>query len=162
MRMNLQFFTGSTVTVYKDGHMTTASASPNSSVAKDAKVTLTLTPASGYEVADIEVISGGVTIHEDDGTFSFSCGETDVVLEVTSQKNNEYRVIENCDVSINGSKTSLVKNVTPVFSANGGLAGISCTPATVTLDAETVRSLVEAGIIVKNAPAFHADPTPTA
>ena len=160
--IGLQYFTGSTVTVYKDSHMTTASASPNSSVAKDATVTLTLTPASGYEVADIEVLAGGVTIHQDDDTVSFACGDTDVVLNVKSQKNNEYKVIENCEVNINGTKTSLVKNVTAVYSANGGLAGVDCTPTTVTLDAETVRQLVADGILIKAADAWKGTPTPSA
>ena len=162
MKMDLPFFTGSTVTVYKDSHMTTATASPNSSVAKDATVTLTLTPASGYEVADIEVLAGGVTVHQDDSTVSFACGESDVVLNVKSQKNNEYKVVENCEVNINGSKTTLTKNVTAVFSACGGLADVTCSPTTVTLDAETVRQLVADGILVKANQAWEGTPTPSA
>ena len=160
--IGLQYFTGSSVTVYKDSHMTTASASPNSSVAKDATVTLTLTPASGYEVSDIEVLAGGVTVHQDDDTVSFACGDTDVVLNVKSQKNNEYKVIESCEVNINGSKTTLTKNVTAVYSSNGGLAGVDCTPTTVTLDAETVRQLVADGILIKAAAAWKGTPTPSA
>ena len=160
--IGLQYFTGSTVTLYKDSGMTTATASPNSSVAKDATVTLTLTPASGYEVAAVEVLAGGVTIHEDNNVVTFACGESDVVLNVKSQKNNEYKVIENCEVNINGTKTSLVKNVTAVYSACGGLADVSCSPTTVTLDAETVRQLVADGILVKNAAAWEGTPTPSA
>ena len=163
MKMILDLFAGTlTVTVYKDSHMTTATASPNSSVAKDATVTLTLTPASGYEVADIEVLAGGVTVHQDDSTVSFACGESDVVLNVKSQKNNEYKVVENCEVNINGSKTTLTKNVTAVFSACGGLADVTCSPTTVTLDAETVRQLVADGILVKANQAWEGTPTPSA
>ena len=161
-KLNLQLFTGSTVTVYKDAHMTEASASPNSSVAKDATVTLTLTPASGYEVKDIIVIAGGVTVHQDNTTISFACGETDVVLYVTSQKNNEYKVIESCNVYVNGAKTQLVKNVKPVFSANGALADVECTPTAVTLDAAIVADLVAEGILVKDNPAWKGTPTPSA
>lgn len=161
-KINLQLFTGSTVTVLKDAHMTTASASPNSSVAKDATVTLTLTPATGYEVKDIIVIAGGVTVHQDNTTISFACGETDVVLYVTSQKNNEYKVVETCNVYVNGAKTQLVKNVKPVFSANGGLADVECTPTAVTLDAAIVADLVAEGILVKDNPAWKGTPTPSA
>lgn len=161
-KLNLQLFTGSTVTVYKDAHMTEASASPNSSVAKDATVTLTLTPASGYEVKDIIVIAGGVTVHQDNTTISFACGETDVVLYVTSQKTNEYKVVESCNVYVNGAKTQLVKNVKPVYSANGALADVECTPTAVTLDAAIVADLVAEGILVKDNPAWKGTPTPSA
>lgn len=161
-KLNLQLFTGSTVTVYKDAHMTTATASPNSSVAKDATVTLTLTPASGYELKDIIVLAGGVTVHQDNTTISFACGETDVVLYVTSQKNNEYKVVENCNVYVNNAKTQLVKNVTPVYAANGGLADVECSPTAVTLDAAIVADLVAGGILVKDNPAWKGSPTPSA
>ena len=58
-RLNLQMFdTTYSVTCYKDAHATAFSASPNSSVATDATVTLTVTPADGYEVDEIEVIEG--------------------------------------------------------------------------------------------------------
>ena len=82
------------VTVLKDAHMTTASASATEDVQAAATVTLTLTPASGYEVADVEVLAGGVTVHQDDSTVSFAMGSSDVVISVTSQKNNEYRISE--------------------------------------------------------------------
>ena len=161
-KLNLQLFTGSTVTVYKDGHMTTASASPNSSVAKDATVTLTLTPASGYEVADVQVLAGGVEVHQDNNTISFACGETDVVLYVTSQKNNEYKVTNSTDVWVNNAKTALTKNVTEVYAANGAIADVECNPTAVTLGAEVVAELVKQGILVKNHPAWKGTPTPSA
>ena len=50
LEMDLQLFAGSlTVTVYKDSGITTATASPSSSLAEGDTVTLTVTPASGYE-----------------------------------------------------------------------------------------------------------------
>lgn len=161
-KIDLQLFTGSSVTVLKDAHMTAASASPNSSVAKDATVTLTLTPASGYEVKDIIVISGGVTVHQDGDTVSFACGETDVVLYVVSQKNNEYKVTENRDVYVNDTKTTLTKNLTEVLAPNGAIAEIKCNPTTVTLDAGIVAELVKEGVLVKDCPAWKGTPTPSA
>ena len=60
--LNLQQFAGSlTVTVLKDGNVTAATATPASSLAKDDDVALAMTFASGYELNEIECISGGVT-----------------------------------------------------------------------------------------------------
>ena len=60
--MNLQLFAGGhSVTVLKDAHMTTASASSTSDVQAEATVTLTLTPATNYELDTVEVLAGGVT-----------------------------------------------------------------------------------------------------
>ena len=145
--MNLQLFTGHSVTIYKDDHMTTASASPNSSVDKDAEVTLTLTPASGYEVDQILVLSGGVTV--DKATKKFAMGESNVVLAVTSKANNLYKIVENCEVVINGSKTKLTRNITLVKGPNGDIVGVDCAGTAVTLDAGTVAELVRSGAIVK-------------
>jgi len=161
MIMNLQLFAGGhSVTVNKDAHMTTASASSTSDVQAEATVTLTLTPASNYEVANVEVLAGGVTIHQDGTTVSFTMGSENVIINVTSQKNNLYKVVENCDVTINGTKTSLVKNVTPIYTACGGLADVECTETAITLDAAVVAEMVKAGIIVKK-PAWKGEPTPS-
>ena len=108
------------------------------------------------------MLAGSVTVHQDDDTISFACGTTDVVLYVTSQKNNEYKVVESCNVYVNGAKTQLVKNVKPVYSANGGLADVECTPTAVTLDAAIVADLVAEGILVKDNPAWEGTPTPSA
>ena len=160
-KLNLQLFAGGhDVTVQKDAHMTTASASSTSDVQKDATVTLTLTPASNYEVADVQVLAGGVTIHEDSDVVTFKMGEADVVIVVTSQANNEYKVTENCNVYVNGTKTALVKNVTVVYAANGAIADVECSPTAVTLNAEIIADLVAEGILVKNHPAWEGTPTP--
>ena len=161
-KLNLQLFTGSTVTVYKDAHMTTASASPNSSVAKDATVTLTLTPNSGYEIADVEVLSGGVTLHQDDDTISFEMGSSDVVINVTSQKNNEYRISENCYVSVNGTGTIIRRNLKEIRGANGELLRVDCTPTALTISADAIKELVKAGVIEKYHAAWKGTPTPSA
>lgn len=160
-KLNLQLFAGGhDVTVQKDAHMTTASASSTSDVQKDATVTLTLTPDSGYEVADVQVLAGGVTIHEDSDVVTFTMGEADVVIVVTSQANNEYKVTENRNVYVNGTKTTLVKNVTVVYAANGAIDDVECSPTAVTLNAEIIADLVAEGILVKNHPAWEGEPTP--
>ncbi len=150
MKLNLQHFTGSSVTCYKDGHMSAFSASPNSSVAKDATVTLTITPASGYEVDEVEAVSGGpITLTPAEGGATFSMGETDVVLYCKSKKNNSYMVTEDVVVNINNSKTSLKRNMKLVEAANGAIIGVEVTGTTVTLDSGTVAQLVADGILVK-------------
>ena len=54
MELNLQYFDSTyTVTCLNGGNFTAFSASPNSSVAKGATVTLTVTPASGYELDEV-------------------------------------------------------------------------------------------------------------
>lgn len=145
--MNLQLFSGHSVTVYKDSNMTTASASPNSSVEADTEVTLTLTPASGYEVDQIIVLGGGVTVNKE--TKKFAMGDANVVLAVTSKADNLYKIVENCDVVINGAKTSLIRNMTLVAGPSGAVIGVDCTGTAITLAAEVVASLVKSGAIVK-------------
>lgn len=149
--LDLQLFAGGhSVTIYKDSHMTTASASSTSDVQKDATVTLTLTPASNYEVANVEVISGGVTIEQDGDTVSFTMGEENVVLSVTSQKNNLYKIFENsyCQVN-NGTVTKLTRNVSYEYGPGGNITGVKCTPSEVSLSADIIANLVKAGAIEK-------------
>lgn len=151
MEMDLQRFAGSlTVTVYKDAHMTTASASPSSSLAKDDTVALTITPASGYELDEIEVIEGGVTpeYDEDDG-WGFTMGEADVVLYVKSKKNNLYKIVENTLVWVNGSKTELKRNMMLVRSNNGAVVDVETNGTAVTVSADIVNSLVAQGVLIK-------------
>ena len=145
-KLNLQLFTTYTVTVHKDDHMTTASASPNSSVATDAEVTLTLTPNTGYEVDQIIVLAGGVTVNKE--TKKFTMGTANVVLAVTSKKSNLYRVTESCEVTINGAKTKFNKNVEVVLTKQGGICDVKSTPAEITVN-DAVQSLIDQGILVK-------------
>ena len=161
--MNLQLFAGGhSVTVTKDAHMTTASASSTTDVQAEATVTLTLTPASGYEVADVQVLAGGVTVHQDDDTISFAMGSSDVVINVTSQKNNEYRISENCYVNINGTETQLRRNMTEVKGANGEVMKVDCTPTALSISADVIDALKKAGVIEKFNPAWKGTPTPSA
>ena len=156
------FAGGHSVTVVGDSHMTAASASSTSDVQADATVTLTLTPAAGYEVADVQVLAGGVTIHEDSDVVTFKMGSSDVVINVTSQKNNEYRIAENCYVCVNGSVTNLRKNISEHKGANGEILRINCTPTVLTISADVIKSLEKAGVIEKYNPAWKGTPTPSA
>ena len=151
MKLNLQMFAGGhSVTVYKDAHMTTASASPYSDVAKDATVALTITPASGYELAAIEVVAGGVTITETSGSYSFTMGEADVVLNVTSKKSTMYKVVENTITSVNGTVTKLTRNMMLKEGPNGAIIGVDCTPTDLgSLSADIIAALVASGAIIK-------------
>jgi len=163
MKMNLRLFDDPTytVTVYKDEHMSAASASPDTGVAKDATVTLTLTPASGYEVADVEVISGGVTIYEGDSV-TFTMGTANVVLNVKSQADNKYKVTENCYCCLNnGAPVLLRRNMELVYGKNGAIIDIKGTPTAVTLSADIIANLLESGVIVKDNPAWHGEPEPS-
>lgn len=148
-KIDLQLFAGGhSVTVVKDGHMTTASASSTSDVQKNADVTLTLTPASGYELDKIEVLSGGVTITKDDDTYGFKMGEADVVIVVYSKANNLYKITESVDTWVNDTKVQLTKNVKEVYTANGALADVECTPTALTVT-PAIQSLIDAGIVIK-------------
>lgn len=147
MKLNLQYFTGSSVTVYKDAGASAFSASPNSSVAKDAEVTLTVTLNSGYEVDEYEVIAGGVTV--DPATKKFTMGEDNVVIYLKTKANNKYIVTEDVDVVINGSKTHLGKNVKVQQTNNGGVYSVTVSGTAITFDAAVVAQLVAEGILVK-------------
>lgn len=151
MKMDLQLFAGGhSVTIVKDAHMTTASASSSSDVQKDATVTLTLTPASNYEVAAVEVLAGGVVIEQEGDTVSFTMGEENVVIAVKSQKNNLYQVFENsyCQVN-NGTVTKLQRNVEYEYGPGGNVIGVKCTPTEISLSADLIANLVAAGAIAK-------------
>lgn len=147
--MNLQLFAGGhNVTVLKDAHMTTASASSTSDVQANATVTLTLTPASNYELDTVEVLAGGVTIEYGDDV-TFKMGSADVTLIARAKKSNTYQVLENCDVWVNGSKSTLRRNTTLVKAPNGAIKAVEVSGTTVTLNAEMVEDLVKQGVIVK-------------
>ena len=145
MKMRLDLFVGHSVTCYKDSHMTTFSASPYSSVAAETEVTLTVTPASGYE-AQIEVISGTVTIANN----KFEMPDSDVVLFCSSKKNNMYMVTEECMASVNDTKVVLHQNSIVTLTPNGVPKSVSAynggTEVTVT---PAVQSLIDQGILVK-------------
>lgn len=151
MKMILDLFdTTYTVTCYKDGGMTTFSASPNSSVAKGATVTLTVTPASGYELGEIEVIAGGVTIEVDDGVYSFEMGEANVVLYAKTV-GGKWLVTEECKACLNGGEwTVLHKNSVVELTPNGVPKAVKAENggASISVDA-SIQPLIDQGILVK-------------
>lgn len=148
MKMQLDLFAGSlTVTVYKDAHITTATASPATALAEGDEVELTITPASGYALDEVEVISGGVEIDPDELTFEM--GEDDVVLNVKSKKAGNYIVTEEASICINGAKTVLHKNAVVQLAKNG-------VPISVTIEeggavvpmSDAAQYLINQGILV--------------
>lgn len=152
MKMDLQRFAGSlTVTVIKDvnANWTAASVSPASSLAKDDVVTITATPATGYEIDDIEVVAGGVEIYDDDGALKFAMGESNVTLYFKAKANNVYQIVENCYVSVNGTVTQLTRNTMLKYGVNGAVIGVDVNGTAVTLSADIVDALKKNGAIVK-------------
>lgn len=149
--MDLQLFDDPTysVTCYNDGNFSAFSASPNSSVATGATVTLTVTPSSGKELDEIEVVSGGVEIEYGTDSITFKMKSANVVLNAKGKKNNLYKIVENCDVWVNGTKTTLRRNMTLEKGKNGAIVGVTTSGTAVTLSSEIVANLVKAGTLVK-------------
>ena len=146
-KLNLKLFEGGhAVTVYKDGGFSAASASPNSDVAKDADVTLSWTLSDGYELAEIEQVSGSVTINMT--TKKFAMPNTDVVLYLKSKANNLYKVTEDCEASVNDSKVVLHKNTTVLQTPNGAPYEVACNGTAITMSA-AVQNLIDTGVLVK-------------
>ena len=151
MKMKLNLFSGSyTLTVYNDGNFSATSASPSSSLAKDDKSTLTITASTGYELDEIEVVSGGATIEDDNGTKKVKMGEASAVIFIKGKTAKNYMVTEDTMISINGTKTTLTKNTVVQLTKNGVPKGIDViSGGTVIADSDAVTSLVEQGILVK-------------
>ena len=136
-----------TVTVLNDGNFSATSASPASG-AKDTTVTLTITPNTGKELQEIEVVAGGVTIDPEDN--SFKIGEANVVLYVKGKANNKYMVTEECSVCINESRTVFHKNAIVELTPNGVPKGVTVENggASITTN-DAVNYLIEQGILIK-------------
>lgn len=139
-----------TTTIYKDAGITTATASPSSgTVAKDATVTLTITPASGYELDTIDVASGGVTITYG-ASITFTMGSANVVLNVKSKKSTLYKVTENCYTCVNGTVTQLTRNMVLSFGKTGAIVDVTCTGTDLSsLNADVLAQLVDSGVLIK-------------
>lgn len=149
MKMDLSLFAGSyTVTVYNDGHFTATSASPNSALAKDDKSTLTITPSTGYALDEIEVISGGAEVIEESGAKKLVMGSASAVIYVKGKPAKNYKVTEECSVSINGAKTVLHKNTVVQLTKNGVPKGVTVeNGGAVIADSDAVQSLIDQGIL---------------
>lgn len=151
MKLNLQQFAGSyTLTVYQDGNFSAASASPSSSLAKDDVSTLTLTPASGYELERIDVISGGATVMKDGSAWKIVMGSGSAVVSVKARKSNAYMITENVMVALNGgTMTELTRNMVIEVGKTGAIIGVNGTPTELNVGADIIASLVSQGILVK-------------
>ena len=150
-KLNLQLFAGGhSVTCQNTGHFTAFSASATTDVQAEATVTLTVTPASGYELDTIEVVSGGVTIEYGTSSITFKMGSSDVVLTAKAKKNNLYKVVENCKYGINGAAlTELTRNMTIKYGATGAIVGVDCNGTELSISADVIAQLVAAGVLVK-------------
>ena len=134
---------GHSVTVVKDSNITTASASSTTNVAAETEVTLTITPATGYEEV-IEVLAGGATVTNK----KFSMPDDDVVIAVKGKKNNAYRVTEETMVNINDNPVKLHRNVIINYSANGAIRDTTLEEVTIS-DASQIAALLAGGLIEK-------------
>lgn len=150
MKLNLSMFAGGhSVTLFKDSGVTTFTASPNSDVAKDAEVTLTVVLETGKEVDEYEVISGGVTVNP--STKKFVMGESDVVINLKTKANNKYMVTEECKACLNdGAWTVLHKNTVIELTANGVPKAITVENGgtAVTVNA-AIQNLIDTGVLIK-------------
>lgn len=153
MKLDLQKFAGSlTVTIIKDDNdkWTAASASPASSLAKDDSVALTVTPASGYELDEIECIAGGVTPEYDpDDGWGFTMGESNVTLFFKAKSNKTYQIVENTTINVNGTETKLTRNMQLRYGKNGAVVGVDVNGAELTIGSEILSELVKSGAVVK-------------
>lgn len=149
MKMILDLFAGGhSVTLYKDSHVTTFSASATSDVQKDAEVTLTVVIADGYEVDEYEVISGGVTVNE--STKKFTMGESNVVIYLKTKANNKYMVTEETMASVNDTKVTLHANTVYELTKNGVIKGVSAASGGASItDSAAVQQLIAEGVLVK-------------
>ena len=145
MKMNLQWFTDYTVTVYNDGNFSATTASPSSG-AKDTEVTLTITPNSNKELDVIEVVSGGVTVNQ--STKKFTIGTANVVLFVKGKSSKRYKVTENTYVNVNGTAAELTRNMKLEQSATGAIVGVTCEGTEIALT-PAVQNLIDAGVLIK-------------
>ena len=151
-KMILDLFAGGhSVTVYADAGFTSATADETSDVAKDTKVTITPVIKDNFELAEYEVVTGGVTVTvKSDSKGEFSMGEANVVIYAKSKADNKYLVTEECMACVNDSKVALHKNAKVVLTPNGvpsavvaenGGATLTVTPA--------IQELIDQGILVK-------------
>ena len=151
MKMKLNLFSGSyTLTVYNDGNFSATTASPSSSLAEDDKSTLTITPNSNYELDEIEVVSGGCTILDESGTKKVKMGAASAVILVKGKKANNYMVMEETMIDINGTRTVLHANTTVQLTKNGVPKGITVkNGGTVISASDAVNQLIAEGVLVK-------------
>lgn len=150
MKMILDLFEGGhSVSVYGDAGVSAVEADETTDVQEETEVTLTVTLKTGYEIADYEVIAGGVTVDPEEKTFEM--GDKDVVICVKTKADNLYRVTEECFTCVNGAVIRLHRNTNVILTKNGApvdlvIEGGGAAVASVT---EAIKSLIDQGILVK-------------
>ena len=149
MKFRLNLFTGSSLTVYNDGNFSATTCSPSSSLAKNDKSTLTITPNTGKTLDTIEVITGGCEVINESGTWKVKMGESDAIVFVKGKTAKNYLVTEECSISINGTVTALHKNAVVQYTPNGVPKGVTAeSGGTVIADSDAVTELIAQGILV--------------
>lgn len=150
MKLNLQYFAGGhSVTCYRDAHASAFSASSNSDVQANATVTLTVTPASGYTVDEIEVVQGGVEVKFEDNAWTFKMGSADVVLYLKTKSTTTFKVVENCFTAVNGTVTELKRDMILKYGPNGAIIGVDSNGTSLSsLSADILANLKAAGVII--------------
>ena len=89
-------------------------------------------------------------MEEDDGTWGFTMGTADVILNVKSKKANTYLVTEEVLINVNDNPTKLHKNVKLVLTPNGVPSGVTVEDGGTTIsgNAAAVAELVAQGILI--------------
>jgi len=147
MELNLQHFTGYSLTIATTTGVASATAAKSTGLAEDEETVLTITYSSGYEDAGVEIISGGGSYNPT--TKKYKSGAADGIIQVKAKKNNVYKITENVTVNVNGSKTELTKNMTLERGANGAIVGVTCTGSEVTVSADVIGYLIAQGVLIK-------------
>lgn len=149
MKMILDLFAGGhSVTLYHDAGASAFTASADTDVQKNADVTLTVTLADGYEVAEYQVIAGGVEVNP--STKKFKMGEADVVINLVTKADNVYMVTEECSGSLNGTPFVLHANTIVTLTPNGVPCKIEAANGgqEVTVNA-AIQQLIDQNILIK-------------
>lgn len=149
---NLQRFddepTTYTLTAYKDAGVTSVTASKDSGIADKEEVTLTIVMASGYELADIEVVSGGCTVNM--STKKVKINAANGVVYVKSKSSTLYKVVETTKYSVNGVSNVLTRNMKLKVTANGSVYDVECEGTSLaSVNADIIAQLVKDGALVK-------------
>ena len=150
--LNLRMFAGSlTLTTYADAGYSAATPSSASSLAKDDEVTYTITMASGYELDECEIISGGATYNPE--TKKLTMGASNAVVNFKSKANNKFLVTENAYANVNGAEVELKKNMVLEIGNNGAVIGVSAASGGQSLTLATfqpaIDGLIASGVLVK-------------
>ena len=157
-QLDLQLFAGSlTAAITKGANITTGTVSPSSSIAEEDTVTLTIVPASGYHFI-LRCLSGNVSevTKGANNTYTFKAPAASTVFSVEAEKDDLYRVLEECYANVNGNEIELHRNV-ELRMVDGDIAEAITKPTEITgategalaIAAAQINALLAAGLIEK-------------